>query len=270
MDDEVEISVIVPVYNGEKYINQLMAQMVSFERIELILVDDGSSDNSWEFMLQESKKYGNVCVYHKKNEGIASARNYGLRCAKGKYIVFMDQDDQCDINILWNICKQLKALEADFLISNYSVISEGGEECIGAILDNHIVSGEQIKKIAKDFLTSRRIGFHKMSEECKIKDVPPVVWNCIFCRDFLINNNIYFVKFVDYEDDFTFLVQCLCKARKICTSKEKYYKWFVRKESESHREKYIENFYKKNLQLNQWLLLMSKQCGIGGGRGIYI
>lgn len=90
------VTTIIPVYNAEKYledtINSVIGQSV-FNQIEVLLVDDGSTDCSSEICDRFSCNYENISVFHKDNRGVSSARNYGLSKAKGQYIHFMDADD---------------------------------------------------------------------------------------------------------------------------------------------------------------------------------
>ena len=90
------LSIIVPVYNVEKYlarcIDSILAQ--TFTDFELILVDDGSTDNSGEICDEYAGKDPRIIVIHKENGGVSSARNHGLDIARGEYITFVDSDDQ--------------------------------------------------------------------------------------------------------------------------------------------------------------------------------
>ena len=103
------LSVIVPVYNVEKFINDCIDSILgqSYKNIELILVDDGSKDRSKEICDQYSKRYGNIKVIHKKNAGVSCARNLGLEKSKGKYISFVDPDDIIEKNFLEDMLQTL-------------------------------------------------------------------------------------------------------------------------------------------------------------------
>lgn len=89
------ISIIVPVYNVEEYLNQCVVSILgqTFTNFEVILIDDGSEDNSGHICEEFAKKDERVRVFHKVNGGVSSARNLGLRYAKGDWICFVDSDD---------------------------------------------------------------------------------------------------------------------------------------------------------------------------------
>lgn len=97
MNFEYEISVIVPIYNSEKFIKRciktLMDQTFSFKKIDLILINDGSSDNSGCICQKYAQEYSNIQYFSHKNSGVSATRNVGIKNAKGKYILFLDSDD---------------------------------------------------------------------------------------------------------------------------------------------------------------------------------
>lgn len=108
------ISVIVPVYNVEKYIHTCINSILnqSYKDFELILVDDGSSDSCPIICNQYAKDYNNVVVIHKRNGGLSDARNIGTEIAKGEYITYIDSDDYIDktyLEVLWGLINKYKA-----------------------------------------------------------------------------------------------------------------------------------------------------------------
>ena len=101
-------SIITPVYNAEKYIEKCIEsiQDQTFSNFELLLVNDGSSDNSGELCDSYAVKDSRIQVFHKRNGGVSSARNFALDKAKGKYIIFLDSDDYFTLNAL-DVCKDI-------------------------------------------------------------------------------------------------------------------------------------------------------------------
>ncbi len=99
------ISIIVPVYNVEKYIHRCIESILAqtYSAFELILVDDGSIDRCGEICDGYAKKDTRIIAIHQNNQGVSAARNAGLAVAKGKYIIFCDGDDEIDINYLWSL-----------------------------------------------------------------------------------------------------------------------------------------------------------------------
>lgn len=98
----MDISIIVPVYNVEKYLDRCLESLLEQEKVEteILIIDDGSTDNSGKISDIYQKKYNNIYVYHKKNEGLGLTRNYGMDRARGDYILFVDSDDYIKKNII--------------------------------------------------------------------------------------------------------------------------------------------------------------------------
>ena len=99
-----KISVIVPVYKVEAVLKKCLDSIITqtYENLEIILVDDGSPDSSGEICDEYSKRDSRVKAIHKKNAGVAAARNSGLKVATGEYCIFVDSDDYIDINMIQN------------------------------------------------------------------------------------------------------------------------------------------------------------------------
>lgn len=112
------ISIIIPVYNTEKYINECVTSILkqSYKDYEIILVDDGSTDNSPDICNHLAKQYDCVKVIHKKNEGAGIARNRGLSIAKGKYVTFIDSDDYIGSEMLESLLKNIEERNSDLCI----------------------------------------------------------------------------------------------------------------------------------------------------------
>ena len=137
---EYKVSVIVPVYNGEKYITRCLDSLLnqSLQEMEIIVVDDGSTDNTFDICKKASEKVPRLKVYHKDNEGQGIARNFGMAKAVGKYIGFVDADDYVELDMYHTLTTRADQYSADWVYS-YSDHEEY-LELPGAInLDNGIV-----------------------------------------------------------------------------------------------------------------------------------
>ena len=120
------ISVIVPVYNVEKYISKCLDSILNqtYKNIEIIIVNDGSTDKSGLICDEYAKKYDNIKVFHKKNGGVSSARNLGIDNSSGKYIAFVDPDDYIDENMYKILHEKLLQSKSDISIASFSYIKE--------------------------------------------------------------------------------------------------------------------------------------------------
>lgn len=132
MNNNPKISVIVPVYNAEKYLHQCIDSILAqdFTDFELLLIDDGSKDKSGEICDNYAKQNKHVKVFHKKNGGVSIARNLGIDHAQGEYIAFIDSDDYVDSNYLSIL---MKGTPADLVVTGYVKLGDGrnsGSDCI--------------------------------------------------------------------------------------------------------------------------------------------
>lgn len=122
------LTVIVPVYNAEKYLNKCVSSILNqtYENIEVILVNDGSSDSSPSICDQFALVDKRVKVIHKQNEGPSAARETGFKIAKGEYIAFVDADDYIDKNMYLRLVDVAESEQADIVQCGYSLVKEDG------------------------------------------------------------------------------------------------------------------------------------------------
>lgn len=124
MDFNCQVSVIVPVYNVEDYLNKcldsLVSQTINKKDMEVILVDDGSTDSSPAICDEYAEKYSYIKVFHIENNGVSNARNLGIENAKGKYIMFLDSDDYLSKNAVKGLCKYFNKHYDEIDLMTYS------------------------------------------------------------------------------------------------------------------------------------------------------
>ena len=176
-----KISVVVPVYNVERYLEYALNSLVQqtfIDDIEVLMIDDGSTDNSRYIMEKYALDYENFHAYHKENEGLSITRNYGLKLAKGEYVHFMDSDDLMITDAyekLYNLASKndSEVVTADFLRFNEN------NAWIQPISD-YIFS-----ELESNIDETNAYKYHKL-----LWDTP--AWNKIFKREFLLENNLEF------------------------------------------------------------------------------
>lgn len=118
----VDISIVVPIYNMEKKLKRCLDSLVNqtFKNIEIILINDGSTDKSKNIIEEYSKKYKNIKVISRKNKGISYSRNEGIKKAIGKYIAFVDSDDYINLDMYEKLYNKIEKEKADIVVCNYS------------------------------------------------------------------------------------------------------------------------------------------------------
>ena len=112
-----KISIIVPVYNVEKYLKECLDSLINqtLEDIEIICINDGSTDNSLAILEEYQKKDSRIKVFSQKNQGVSAARNLGIEKATGEYLTFLDSDDRLELNTCEILYKETIAKNSDFL-----------------------------------------------------------------------------------------------------------------------------------------------------------
>lgn len=213
----MKVSVIVPVYNMEKYLKKCLDSLVNqtLDGIEIIIVNDGSTDNSQKIIEEYSKKHKNIKSFFQKNHGQAAARNFGLEKASGKYISYVDSDDYVEINMFERLYDEIEANKFDIVICN--IIKEENDKSY--IFKNYW----NIKNEAdKNFMTSH---------------MGPVAR--LYNKKFLIKNNFKFMEGVIYEDLASIPLLGMY-TKKIKYIDEAYYHYLIRNGSSMKQKKYSE------------------------------
>lgn len=198
-------SIIVPVYNVEKYLKDTIDSVLKqdFTDYELILVNDGSKDNSKKICLEYAKQDSRIKLINKENEGVSIARNTGLSEAKGDYILFLDSDDLLTDDLLTKLRDYLnKNPNFDLLVGNYHVL-----------LNEHIISYEEIKNLNLD---DNQLGIYFMEKVIKTKnDLPRSIWRCLYKREVIEKNNILFNPKLSSAEDTDFLMQYFLASKQV-------------------------------------------------------
>ncbi len=211
-----KVSIVVPVYNVEKYIGELIEsiQKQSYENLEIILVDDGSPDRSGEICDQYASKDDRIKVIHKKNGGVGAARNDGLALATGEWIVFCDSDDWLETDAIKQLVDEGDRTQADVVFG-----------------DVNLVYGDRVEKAVfyrEPFVTSDRAVIDKLIEAdfCKTYCFDPPEggpafgyggpWNKIVRRRLLEENNIKFdVRVKGIFDDLLYTAYIFAASKKV-------------------------------------------------------
>ncbi len=176
-----KISVVVPVYNGEKYIESFIKciERQKYKNIEIIFVDDGSTDDTLRICKEYSDKDNRYLVFSKKNGGPSSARNVGIENATGEYIVFFDIDDEFSNDILSDNVQMAIENNSDVVLWNFKMV------CMDK-------GNEIIRKIGKSVSASKEEFFNKYFIPVLDNEMFNPPWNKLIKRKVLIDNNIRF------------------------------------------------------------------------------
>ena len=215
-----KISVIIPIYNVEEYIedtlNSLLNQTI-IKDMEILMIDDGSFDGSRYIIEKYSLDYENFYAYHKENEGPGIARNFGIDLAKGEYIHFLDSDDYVLPNTYERAYEIAKNNNSDFL------------SLFGVRMRRYNITDSYIYNNAfKNIIGT--------IDSAKLEDMPELIWdtfvtNKLYKKEFLEKNNLKFIKEKKYYEDVIFALGAYGLAEKISLTKDIFYYWRKRENS---------------------------------------
>lgn len=145
------VSIIVPIYNSENYIQRCVKSLINqtMKNIEIILINDGSTDNTLSILNELKKKDSRISVITKHNGGVSSARNMGLKYSKGKYITFVDADDWCESNMIEKMYKMAENKKVDIVSCGHSMDDKHGKSFYTNVIkyDMHSLDNNEIGKI---------------------------------------------------------------------------------------------------------------------------
>lgn len=206
------ISVVMTTYNVEPYVKQAIEGMIdqSFREFELIVIDDGSTDKTWEIISAISQSDNRIKSIHLNSNtkgGVATAANIGIRLAEGNYIAFADGDDIFEPEMLSSLLRIIQSDSADIAIGNYSTLDSDGKQ--GKPADSHIWKSSNWKKEVATITTDD-------SEQVQqILRMIPVPWRKLYLKSFLIENEITFPEVPYFWEDNPFHWFAVLSAQKI-------------------------------------------------------
>lgn len=219
----IELSIIIPVYNVNEYLSDCIKSVLKNpkEEIEVILVDDGSTDNSGDICDQYALKDARIKVYHKKNGGLSSARNYGLQYANGEYIGFVDSDDIVDQRMFVEMLNAACEFSADIVICGIKHFSDNLANTSTCVHSDNVVVAEGSSRL-EFFINPKGMGDYAV--------------NKIYKRE-LFETGIRFPEGHIFEDIYT-SYRLFGEAKKVvCLDQDLYY-YRMRSGSISHSKKF--------------------------------
>ncbi len=214
----IKISIIVPVYNVEKYLENCIDSILNqtFKDFELILVNDGSIDNSLEICKHYKNIDDRIYIINKKNGGLSSARNAGLDIAKGEYIGFVDSDDYIHPQMYEILYDQIIKNKADISMCEFKKVSEFNK--------NELANKVVLNKEAE--ILNNKEAVYKLGENDSVTYV--VAWNKLYKKSLF--NNVKFKEGIIHEDEYI-IHRLLYQAKKIVYIKEKLHFYLQREGS---------------------------------------
>lgn len=189
------VSIVVPVYNVEKYLKRCVDSIMlqTLQDIEIILVDDGSTDSSGKLCDELVKLDRRIRVIHKENGGLSSARNAGMWIARGKYIGFVDSDDTILNTMYEELANLIQQYQCDFVMCDYErILADGSKHIKSLEIDSGFYDKQKIvEQIYPDLIMGRNLDYGPLLS----------VWHCLYNLEFLKKNNVSFDEEVRWSED---------------------------------------------------------------------
>lgn len=202
MNNQPLISVIIPVYNVEEYLRECVESVINqtYENLEIILVDDGSTDSSGKICEEYLDKDSRVTVIHQKNSGPSKTRNTGINNANGKYIYFLDSDDYIELNAVERLVTTAESNSADLVFFDAHSFTDSGDD----IRQGYSVKGNYEPKS----------GYETLTELHKNKDYHCAIYLLFISRSLIESNKISFLEAAYCSEDMLFTYQIYCSSKK--------------------------------------------------------
>lgn len=219
------VSIIVPVYNVENYISDCVEsiQKQTYKNIQIILVDDGSTDQSGVLCETYAEKDERIKVIHQSNGGPVAARGHGLEYAEGEYIGFVDSDDYVEPDMYQSLINKLEASKADFVHSGY------WENGLKRAANMEGIFDLSCRKKKLRFLDDMVLGVDY--------NISPSIWSKLFKANLIKKCHMQISKDIMLGEDLINLCICVLESNRVALTDEAYYHYRMRKDSLAHKGK---------------------------------
>lgn len=267
MENQIKVSVVIPIYNVEQYLPKCLASIVhqTLQEIEIICVNDGSTDNCLKILKEFKSKDKRIKIINKENGGLGNARNAGLESAKGEYISFIDSDDYIDKNFLELLYNEAKEDDADVACGGIKRENDG---------ETHFLINYSQTVITDDIY--QKINISKAAQFS-------FVWNKIYKHTFLKENELKFMQDIVFED-LVYTPQIMIKSNTLATVPDTFYHYVKREKSIFQDKgnvdlekdkifalKYMCEYYKNaGIDFNQVPILMETYERAKGVKGVNV
>lgn len=223
----VKVSIIVPIYNVEKYLHRSIESLrkQTLSDIEIILVNDGSTDGSLSICRSYEKIDSRIHVIDKVNEGVSATRNAGLENAQGEYIGFIDPDDWIEKDMYSNMYQQIKKMHADICMCNYVI--DNNQKKMSMLLEGEqdfLEKQEIIDQIIPDMISSPNLN-------SRGKTIMGSVWRLLIERKLISQHKLRFPVEITLMEDLIFCIQAFLKCNRIAISRGEYYHYMINENS---------------------------------------
>lgn len=232
--NNVLVSIIIPVYNVEVYLRKCLEAAVNqtYDNLEIIIVNDGTRDNSVKICYEFAEKDKRIKIVNKKNGGLSSARNAGLDCANGRYCFFYDSDDYIETDTIQDMVLAMEKYDANLVAANVDLVDESGKVQLTRWQKNNIYT-----------IVNEKERFSFFSKVYYNYEISFEVWNKLYDMEIIRKYNIRFENnYKVFAEDICFLSYYLQHVNKVVSLKKVYYHYLIRENSIMGQNKKMTKF----------------------------
>ena len=240
----IDVTIIVPVYNVEKYLKKCLDSLVNQtydkNKYEIYIINDASKDNSLNIIKEYQKKYSNITLYDlKNNKGVSHARNIGIKNAKGKYLLFCDSDDYYELDAIEKLITYAKNNDSDFVMANYYIAK-----------DNNNIKVNTTNYFKKEVISKEESICYMTLTSC----------SKLIKKDLFIKNNVFYPEDLKHCEELTVIPVLSYLAKKPTTMNEYLYYYYQRQgsASNSHEKTNIKDLFFFDETYNRFIKCLNK------------
>ena len=238
-----KVSIIVPIYNSELYLNKCIESLLNqtYSNIEIVLINDGSTDNSENICNEYRKNDNRIEYYYKKNEGVAIARNYGIKKASGEYIMFVDSDDYISLDYIKSMLDAAVKNQSDLVTSDYTEVTNGIELRKSAFTEKE----GTIVDLNKEEYMSLYLKSAHFNSSCRK----------LISKDLIKKNKLQFISKLTYGEDMLFSFELYINSSKPIYVINYGYYYLMNDNSAMHRSDLssFEKHYSNNIYIVKYI-----------------
>ncbi len=211
------VSIIIPAYNAEKYLDRCLQSLMTqtYQKMEILVVDDGSTDRTRDIVLKYAKEDVRVKYIFQKNCGVSAARNFGMKKAQGKYIIFSDADDYAEPVLVQREIEQMESCDGAFFEYIYEA-SDGAKQKSEKVIEYGIYKGERLLEI--------------ISNMCGGGKYYSSIWRAVYCRELIQKNQLKF-RNIKFAEDMLFNIEYILCSTSVYISPQAYYHYCEQEQS---------------------------------------
>lgn len=242
--ERIKISVIIPVYNAEKYLDKCLDSIENqtFREIEIICVNDGSKDSSLKILNEHAKRDKRIKIVNQVNRGVSAARNNGIRSAKGEYVTFVDADDYIESCTYKSCMKIIEQENPEVFVYKFRI--------------------KEKEEVPRDIDISKCNFYDHSSFMGAYLNSHPAVWDKIFKREFLLKDEIFFKEDISYAEDYVFTLMVFSKAKKIMDCQNRFYYYRTDNSASLVNTTKEQRKRESTIKANKYLLKYFHECGM--------